>query len=490
MLVKKALDSYRNMAIQIKTSVWFLFCSFLQKGISMITTPIFTRLMTTTEFGQYNVFNSWLNIVTIVVSLNLYSGVFTQGLVKFKDERKVFASSLQGLTTVLALFWTIIYCLFHQFWNEMFSLTTVPVLAMLVMIWSTSAFNFWACEKRVEYSYKTLVLVTLIVSVAKPIVGILAVINSTDKVTARILGLALVELIGYSGLYVVQMRRGKKFFSAKFWRYALKFNIPLIPHYLSTVVLSSADRIMIKNMVGDSEAGIYGLAYSISLIMTLFNTALSQTISPWIYQKIKDRKVSEISNVVYITLVIIGFVNIVLILFAPEAVAIFAPSEYHNAIWVIPPIAMSVFFLFSYDLFAKFAFYYEKTLFIMSVSVVGAALNIILNYIFIPRFGYIAAGYTTLVCYVVFSIGHFVFMRVICRDNCNGIYPCNSRVVVCIALVFLVTGFLMLFTYKHFLVRYGIIGFMAVIVFANGRRLKDIFMQLSNLKKERKKDTK
>ena len=75
---------------------------------------------------------------------------------------------------------------------------------------------------------RALVIATLLISLAKPMVGILLVLNSEDKVTARILGLMLVELIGYSFAFIVQMRRGKKFCSLKFWKYAVVFNLPLI----------------------------------------------------------------------------------------------------------------------------------------------------------------------------------------------------------------------------------------------------------------------
>ena len=51
----------------VKASIWFLICSFFQKGISTITTPIFTRIMTTAEYGHYNVFMSWMNIITPIV---------------------------------------------------------------------------------------------------------------------------------------------------------------------------------------------------------------------------------------------------------------------------------------------------------------------------------------------------------------------------------------------------------------------------------------
>ncbi len=173
MSLKKGLvEKYHKLPIQVKASLWFLLCSFLQKGISTLTTPIFTRLLSTAEYGQYSVFNSWLSLATIFVTLHLYSGVYTQGLIKYDKERNIFSSSLQGLTTTMVAAWTVIYVLFHNFWNTLFSLTTVQMLAMLVMIWATAAFNFWAAEQRVKLKYKTLVGVTLAVSFAKPLLGI------------------------------------------------------------------------------------------------------------------------------------------------------------------------------------------------------------------------------------------------------------------------------------------------------------------------------
>lgn len=476
------LEKYRSFPVQMKASFWFLICAFLQKGISVITTPIFTRLLSTAEYGQYNVFNSWLGIITIFVSLNLSYGVYGQGLVKFEDEEKAFASSMQGLTIILVAGWTIAYFLFHRFWNRLFSLSTVQMLSMLVMIWTSAVFGFWAAAQRVHYQYRMLVFITLIISVAKPVVGIFFVIHATDKVTARIMGLALVELIGYSGLFWLQMLRGKKFFYFKFWRHALLFNLPLIPHYLSQTVLNNADRIMIERMCGADEAGIYSLAYSISLIMTLFNTALMQTLSPWIYKKIKAKEIKAIAPIAYITLSAIAIVNILLIAFAPEAVAFFAPKAYYNAIWVIPPVAMSVYFMYSYDLFAKFAFYFEKTRFIMAGSIIGAVLNIILNYIFINWFGYRAAGYTTLACFIVYSVGHYIFMNKVCDEFCDGIKPYSIRSYMLITGSFMLVGFILLFTYKYSLLRYSISAVLLSMFVLKRKKLANMFKQIIKAK--------
>ena len=117
----KFLQKYRNMSVQVRASFWFLICSFLQKGISSITTPIFTRLLTTEEYGQYGAFNSWLGIITIFVTLNLFYGVYTQGLVKYEEQRAVYSSSLQGLTLTLCLVWTAVYLVKRDFWNSLFT---------------------------------------------------------------------------------------------------------------------------------------------------------------------------------------------------------------------------------------------------------------------------------------------------------------------------------------------------------------------------------
>lgn len=478
----KLIKKYKSLPVQIKASFWFLICSFLQKGISMITTPIFTRLLSTSEYGEFNVFNSWYSIAFIFVSLSLSSGVYTQGLIKYDKQRKEFSSSLQGLTLTLVSVWTIIYLLFKEFWNNLFSMSTTLMIAMLIMIWTSSAFGFWSAEQRVDYKYKTLVIITLIVSITKPALGILLVTHYDDKVTMRILGLVLVEVIGYTWCAVIQLIKGKKFFSKKFWIYALSYNLPLIPHYLSQMVLNNSDRIMINDMVGSDAAGIYSLAYSLAMIMTLFNNALGQTISPWMYQKIKDKKISDIAPVAYLSIAVVIVVNMILIAFAPEAVRIFAPKSYYEAIYCIPPVAMGVLFLYSYDLFAKFAFYYEKTTMIMFASIGGAILNIILNYIGIKMFGYIAAAYTTLICYIAFDIFHYVLMTKICKKYLDDVKPYNTKLLVGIAILFILMGFVLMSTYRLPIIRYAIIVILGCIMIINRKVIKEKINILIQLK--------
>ncbi len=478
-------EKYKKIPVQIKASFWFVICSFLQRGISVITTPIFTRLLNTHSYGQYGVFNSWLDIISVIVTIRLYYGVFVQGLVKNDHDKARYTSSLQGLCTVLCTAWLIIYLVAHEFFNKLLGLTTVQMLAMLIMIWSTGVFRFWTAEQKNEYKYRTLVIITIIVSILKPLVGVILVVNSEDKVTARILGLALVELAGYSWLFVLHMYKGKQFFSKKYWKHALAFNIPLIPHYLSQTVLNSSDRIMIKKLTGPSEAGIYTVAYSIASIMVIFNQALISTIQPWMYQKIKANRYKDIASVVYAVLAAIAVIDLALIALAPEVIAVFAPASYKKAIWVIPSVTMGVFFLFAYHMFATVSFYFEKTKFVMVASSVAAILNIILNYIFIPRFGFLAAGYTTLVCYLVYTSCHYFLMAKVCDKELNGDRVYDMRIISLIFISFMVTGFVMMATYNYTIIRYSLILLGLVAMFIKRKTIIGFIARLMSLKKKK-----
>ena len=486
-MIAKIKAKYDKMPKALKASIWFLICSFMQKGISVITTPIFTRLLNSEEYGQYNVFNSWLGIVGVFVTLWLFNGVYTQGLVKFEDEREKFSSALQGLTLVLVLIWTVIYFIGQSFWNKILSVTTTQAILMLIMIWASAVFNFWAAEQRVVLRYKQLVLVTILVSIAKPVLSIILIRISEDKVTARILGLVLAEVIGYTWMFFAQVRKGKKLFDWKIWKYALLFNIPLIPHYLAQNILVSSDRIMIKRMVGDSEAGIYSLAYSIAQIMILFNTALTQTISPWLYKKIKDKDPLKISNIAYGSLAFIAVINIFLIALAPEAVRFFAPAEYYEAIWAIPPVAMSVFFQFAYSFFACFEFYYEKTGFITIATIVSALLNLGLNYVCIQWFGYIAAGYTTLFCYIIQFTCHYIMMQKVCNMHLDGVVVYKPSVMIGMILAFFVAGFAFMLTYDYPVIRYALLGVAIIAVIIKRKTIIGFIQTLLKNRQESKR---
>ena len=74
---------FEELSTQMKATLAFMMCSFFQRGISILTTPIFTRLLTANEYGFYSIFNSWLEIISVFTTLKLAGSVFMQALVKY-----------------------------------------------------------------------------------------------------------------------------------------------------------------------------------------------------------------------------------------------------------------------------------------------------------------------------------------------------------------------------------------------------------------------
>ena len=96
-------------------------------------------------------------------------------------------------------------------------------------------------------------------------------------------------------------------------------------------------------------------------------------------------------------------------------------------------------------------------LLIMIASVVAALMNILLNYIFIPRYGYVAAGYTTLFCYIVYAVCHYLFMRKICNDYIDGTQIYSVKKLLLLTAAFLAVGFVFMLTYNYIILRYVLI---------------------------------
>lgn len=97
---------------------------------------------------------------------------------------------------------------------------------------------------------------------------------STEKGIARVISNAIVVSVVGFAIYVMIMIKGKKPFNKEYWRFALSFNIPLIPYYLSQVIFNQSDRLMINSYCGRGDAAIYGVAYSLATILTFVVTAI------------------------------------------------------------------------------------------------------------------------------------------------------------------------------------------------------------------------
>ena len=86
--IRSAIDKYNGLSKVKKATLWITFCSFLQRGLSFITVPIFTRLLSTADYGSVSVYQSWEMVATYLATLGVTYGGFNNGMIKFKDDRE------------------------------------------------------------------------------------------------------------------------------------------------------------------------------------------------------------------------------------------------------------------------------------------------------------------------------------------------------------------------------------------------------------------
>ena len=382
-MLKRIILKYEHISVQAKAALWFTICSILQKGVSFIVVPIFTRLLTDEQYGIYSLYLSWLQIFTIITSLYLYYGVFNNAMNKYEEDRDTYISSMQGLTLTVTSIVAIVCLMFKDYVLELTGLSSFLIILMFVELAVTPALSFWSGKQRFEYKYKRLVLVTILKTIANPVIGLIAVLISEDKATARIASVVLVEVMFCGTVMVLQFIRGKRIYHKKYWSYALKLALPLLPHYLSGMILNQGDRLMISKMVGLSEVAYYSVAYSIGMIVQIVTNAVSNSFTPWVYQKMKKEEYEAIPSTTNAILLFVFLISFLMMLCSPELVLIFGSKSYSSAIYVIPPVAASVYFIYLYNLLATPQFYFERTSFLMISSLIAAGINILLNYIFI-----------------------------------------------------------------------------------------------------------
>lgn len=472
------LNRYRNLSEPLKASVWFAICSFMQKGIQFITAPIFTRLLSPDDYGITNVYNSWFQIIIIFASLSLFNGVFNVGMIKFEGNQYKYMACSQGISMVATVVCFFIYIMFHDFWNDIFHLPTALMIIMFVQIFFTPPLQYWSGKQRFDYKYKMLILVTLAMSILGPIISIIAIKSSQYKVFAKIFSGVLVEGIVGIIFFIYIFYKGKNFYIKDYWSFILRFAIPLIPHYLAGTVLASSDRIIIDKLCGSSFTGIYSIGYTISLGLTIINTSINNSFIPWTFKKMKNKEYDQISPKSNAILIIIGLISITLITLTPELVKIIAPIEYYDAIWVIPPVAMSVLFMFMYNLFGNIEFYFEANKFITVASIIVAILNIMLNYLFIPVFGYIAAAYTTLISYILFSGFHYLFMRKLVKSKIGEIKIYNIKFIFMLVIIFMAFSAIIMCLYNYPIVRFLFILFLLLTAILKRDTILNIFKSL------------
>ena len=466
----------------VKSSIWYTVANVSIRAVAIITTPIYTGMLTTADYGKANTYNSWIDVFNVFACLCV---VYSIGRAKldFRDRFDEYMSSLQSLSSSFGFILLILAFIFRESLSGWIHYEVPLAVGLFAYLCVSPSVEYMMQKCRYEYRYKENILISVITCIGQVALSIILMLLFNDRrYIGKILGVLLPTAIMGIIFYIRFIVKGKVFYNREYWTYALKIGLPMIPHALALILLGQMDRIMIKGICGDGDAGLYIFGYSFATLLMIFTNAIGQAYLPWFNETLFDGKRERIRQIQK-KLVLLGcFLSLAFIAVAPEALMILSVSNnsYWIAKYVVPPIVLGTLAQYFYTNYVNVEIFCKKTSIIAVGSCIAALINYLLNYAFIPGFGYIAAAYTTLASYLVLMVMHFVMVRFVLKEN---VY--DDRYMFAAMLIMTAVGIAYLFMYREGIVaiitRYAVTAAIAA-VFAIAKR-RDIITLINYVKK-------
>lgn len=403
------MQNASNGGRALKAGVGYTVGNILVKGINFISIPIFSRLLTQEEFGVYTVFASYDAILFVLISLALHASVKSAHY-EFKGRTDDYVSSISLVYLLSLTVCLLIAAVFGEPLSSALGLDRAGLNLLILFSFGSAVLTLYNNRISLDYAYKKYLLIAFANSAGNVALSLLLIFTAFrgNRLMGRLLGSTATIFLLSIVLLILLYRKAKPRFSKEYWRFAMRYSLPIVPHGVSQVLLAQCDRIMIRSMVSEAAAGVYGLAANIKLVLTIITESVSTAWSAWFYEQIDQGKTEQIRRRAVQLTTLFSIFTVGLMALTPEMILILGGKDYDAGKYVAIPMVLDAFVLFLYNIVVCGEYYKKKTVYIMVGTMAAAAVNLVTNYIFISRFGFIAAAYTTLFSYVCFLALHVV----------------------------------------------------------------------------------
>lgn len=448
--------------VLIKSSFWYIASNFLTRAVSFITIPIFTRLMTKQQYGDFSVFASWQSIFLIICGVEIYA---TLNRARFdyetEEELNGYITSCLTLSTLITAVIFAVYLIFPDFFTRLFLFDRKYIFIMFVYLFTQPVFLMFQAKQRVEYRYKlsaALSFSLLIVSTVSAVC--LVYFLGSDRMLGRILGQFVPYIISGFALYVYFMVKSRAV-KLSSWKYALKIGLPLVFSFLGSQILLASDKVTVQHLSSSDEVAWLVLATSCAHIILIFVQTLNNAWSPWFFDKIKAGEYAESEKTFKIYMWFIVFSTFCVLTVGPETVKILGGKEYAESVSVLPANMLCGVFTALSSQFVNIETYYKKTHYAAVITSIAAVINIAGDIVGVTLFGYRAACYVTVVCQLLLIALHYAAVR---RMNADGVIRLRDMcVILAVSLTFIP---FFLFLYRSDIIRLSFVGILFTAVSA------------------------
>ncbi len=444
----------------------YMLSNILISATSLLTAPIFTRLLSTSDYGIASNFAAWLNIGLVIIGLGLPYSI-GNAKIDFPYELDRYLASIQTLGSVMAVSVLLFLIPFRDKVAAFMEIDSILVLVIFTYMLVYPSVIYAQEKFKFSLQYKQNIFISILNtfgSIAFCLVFIIYFFKE-HRYYGRIIGLILPMFLIGIYFYWKIIKDGWFYDIKKYWKFALKIGLPMIPHSLAMVVLTQIDRIMIVKICGNADAGLYSFGFAYAVLLVLLSNAILQAYQPWLYMKYKENdllSIKDSNNLIATAMCIVTFVIVVV---APEAITILGAPSFWEAKWVVMPVAIGSLFQYIYNTYTGLELYHKKTLIIAIGTILVAIVNYSLNLFLIPVLGYTGAAYATGISYFALAFFHLFACRIITKKR---IYDDNF--IWAIAIVTSVISFLFTYLYDFILIRYSLLILILAVIYLMQRR--------------------
>lgn len=423
----------------VQGSIVLVVSNICIKAINFLLLPLYTKSLTPSMIGVSDSITTFTGVLLPMLALGLDSAysAFYFDQYDINRDRKVF--STLGITFILLGAVPLILCMFSkQLSLFMFRTCEYHMEIKVALIGVT--LNLWylpfSLELRLKNKMGEFGVVSIISSLSMVVLNILFVIVLKLKEMSLVLSAAIAaggQLVLYA--LFVRDRPQKKFFEYDLLRKMFRFAVPLIPTVLMAWVLSLSDKYILLYYYGDATVGLYGIGTRFVNLLNVVINGVTTAYTTFAFGSKDDEdahiKYYYVFNTIAMLLLIFSFT---ISMFSKEIIAIMTDRLFYSSYVIIRDMMFGQVFYAMSAIVSYGVIFRKKSIYsLISVSA-GAITNLLLNMIFIPRYGLIAAAMTTLIGYVV----NFV----VCYYFSEKYYPCNygmKKVMVSCAFAYVIS---------------------------------------------------
>jgi O-antigen/teichoic acid export membrane protein len=371
--------------------------------------PFLTRYLSQEDYGVVSVIAATFAFLNMLTNAGLPQATFKYfNITKDKKEQQITIGSSQALFFFLSALPAVGILLFP---NPLSSLllgsnqyaSTLQIVACYLLVESMNTFG--TIVLRIEVRAFMSSLHSIILIALKTGLALLFVIGYDMGIKGYWLGHLAGSFLGL--LFMIWLIRKRVIFQIsweRLWDLA-KYGIPLIPASLSMTILRLADRYLIGALAGFDQVAIYDVGYKVGTVILFIIIPFRTAWIPFAFS-IADRAEAPRTYRDVLTYIIAGCSILILcvVAFRAEIISVVAPDSYMTAASIVIWVAVSQLFLSTYHVFSIGSMISNKPGELAWAALTAASLNLLLNFLLIPRIGISGAAIATLVGYASLSI--------------------------------------------------------------------------------------